>query len=233
MEILNISNYRSFIRFFLAKRSPKGRGEIGKLAKFIRVHSTFVSQVLAGTKDFNIEQSYAASEYLQLTKIEKKFFLLLVQKDRAGTKEVKNYFMNEIEELRSSMLTVATHLNKHSILTEEDGAIFYSSWHYSAIRLYCSIGAGKKLEDICQHFHLGRKKAINYLTFLEKTGLIFLQNELYKLGDIHTHLSGDSPFILKHHMNWRIKALQRHENIRSEEMAFTAPMSLAKKDFLN
>lgn len=232
MEALNIENYRHFIRFYLAKRSPRGRGEIGKLAKFIRVHSTFVSQVLAGTKDFNIEQSYAISEYLQLTKIEKKFFLLLVQKNRAGTKEVKNYFMNEIEELKSSILTVSKHLNKHSILTEEDGAIFYSTWLYSAIRLFCSIGPGKKLEEICQQFHLGRKKTLNYMGFLERTGLILIQNERYKLGEIHTHLSGESPFIIKHHMNWRLKALQRHDNIRAEEMAFTAPMSLSKKDFL-
>ncbi len=232
MEVLNIENYRHFIRFYLAKRSPRGRGEIGKLAKFIRVHSTFVSQVLAGTKDFNVEQSYAITEYLQLTKIEKKFFLLLVQKDRAGTVNVKNYFKNEIEELKSSMLTVSKHLNKPSILTKEDSAIFYSTWLYSAIRLFCSIDPGKTLDEIGLQFHLGRKKASNYVDFLERAGLILLEDGLYKLGEAHTHLSGDSPFIIKHHMNWRIKALQRHENIRREELAFTAPISLSKKDFL-
>lgn len=232
MEMLNIANYRQFIRFYLVKRSLRGRGEIGKLAKFIRVHSTFVSQVLAGTKDFNIEQSYATTEYLQLNKIEKKFFLLLVLKDRASTKEVKNYFMSEIEELKSTMLSVSNHLNKHRVLSETDGAIFYSTWLYSAIRLYCSIGSGKTLEEICHQFHLGRKKALSYVDFLEKIGLIFLQDERYKLGEVHTNLSGDSPFIIKHHMNWRVKALQRQENTRVEEMAFTAPMSLSKKDFL-
>jgi hypothetical protein len=32
-------------------------------------------------------------------------------------------------------------------------------------------------------------------------------------------------------MNWRTKALQGHEGLSSEELAFTAPMSIAKKDF--
>lgn len=232
MDFSKITNYRLFIRSYLEKRSPNGRGEIGKLAHSIRVHSTFVSQVLAGTKDFNMEQSFGVADYLELTKIERKFFLLLVQRDRAGTKDLKNYFTAEIDELKSSLLQVSKRIKEHRSLSDEDRAVFYSSWLYSAIRLFCSVGSGKKLEEICEQFHLGRKKALSYMDFLVNKDLVRLEMEYYTLGSLHTHLPSDSPFIVRHHMNWRTKALQRHENIAPEEIAFTAPMSISKKDFL-
>ena len=32
-------------------------------------------------------------------------------------------------------------------------------------------------------------------------------------------------------MNWRNRALQRHENISEQELVYSAPMSLSEKDF--
>lgn len=51
------------------------------------------------------------------------------------------------------------------------------------------------------------------------------------MGTKSTHLGQDSAFILRHHMNWRNRALLRHENIRPEELVYSAPMSLSQKDF--
>lgn len=231
MEFSKLANYRSFIRSYLAKRAPNGRGEITKLADFMGVHPTFVSQVLAETKDFNMEQSFAVADYLELTKVERKYFLLLVQRDRAGTKNLKEYFNAELEELKKSYLMVAKRLSEHRTLSDEDRAIFYSSWLYSAIRLYCSIGSGQKLEDICANFGLGRKKVLGILDFLVSKDLLINEHDRYRLGSQHTHLPSDSPFIVRHHMNWRTKALQRHESVAAEEIALTAPLSIGKKDF--
>lgn len=231
MDISNLSNYRSFIRAYFDKKAPRGRGEIAKLADFMGVHPTFVSQVLAGTKDFNMEQSYSVADYLELTKVERKYFLLLVQRDRAGTKDLKSYFNAELEEVKSSLLMISKRLKEHRSLSDEDRATFYSSWLYSAIRLYCSVGAGKTLEDICTYFSLDRRRALGILDFLAAKDLIVIEKDRYRMGSQHTHLPSDSPFIVRHHMNWRAKALQRHENMSPEELAFTAPMSISQKDF--
>lgn len=231
MDFTIFSNYRSFIREYLARRAPRGRGEIVKLASFMSVHPTFVSQVLAGTKEFNMEQSFAVANFLELTIIERKYFLLLVQKDRAGSKELKDYFKAELEEIKSSLLMVSKRLKEHRSLSDEDRAIFYSSWLYAGVRLYCSVGHGKNLEEICAYFRIGRKKTLGILEFLSSKELIIEERGRFKLGTQHTHLPSDSPFIIRHHMNWRTKALQGHENISPEELAFTAPMSISKKDF--
>lgn len=231
MEFKEFSNYRTFIREYLNKRAPKGRGEIVKLAEFVRVHPTFVSKVLAGSKEFNMEQSFAVANFLELTTMERKYFLLLVQKDRAGTKELRDYYKSELEEIKKSLLMVSNRLKEHRSLSEEDRAIFYSSWLYLGVQLYCSIGSGKKLEDVCAYFSMGRQKALGILTFLNNKNLVIEEKGRYRLGTQHTHLPSDSPFIIRHHMNWRTKGLQGHESLSSEELAFTAPMSIAKKDF--
>jgi uncharacterized protein (TIGR02147 family) len=232
LEIVNFPNYRSLIRSFLERRAPKGRGEILKLAEFMGVHPTFVSQVLAGKKDFNMEQSFAVAEYLELTPVERKYFLLLVQKDRAGSKKLKDYLNQELADLRRSLLPIANQLKEHRSLTDEEKAVFYSSWKFSAIRLYCSLGSGKTLEEICEYFRLSRQRALEILEFLVAKNLLLNSKGVYSLGSQHTHLPGDSPHIVRHHMNWRMRALQRHDSVTQEELAFTAPVSISKKDFL-
>lgn len=232
MDFVKIANYRVFVRTYLNKRAPRGHGEITKLAKHIGVHAAFVSQVLGETKEFNMEQAFATAEYLQLTEAERKYFLLLWQRDRAGTKELRKYLESEIAALLKSLKVLANRLEEHRVLSDEDRAIFYSSWLYSGIRLYCSIGAGKTLEDICAHFDINRKKALDILDFMTRKELLVAGSGRYKMGSQHTHLPKDSVFNTRSHMNWRTKALQRHENMAEEEIAFTAPMSIAKADFL-
>lgn len=231
MDFTKFNKYRSFIRGYLEVRAPRARGEITRLAEFAGIHPTFVSQVLAGTKEFSMEQGFSVAEYLELTESERTYFLLLLQRDRAGTKKLKDYFNSQLNEFRKSLLLVSSQLKEHRQLMDEDRAIFYSSWLYAAIRLYCSVGNGPTLEDICSYFGLRRQKAIKILEFLVSTDLVNYEKGSYRLGSQHTHLPSDSPFIVRHHMNWRTKALQRHDNVSNEEIAFTAPMSIAKEDF--
>ncbi|MNT19470.1 hypothetical protein D3C72_1547300 [compost metagenome] len=47
-----------------------------------------------------------------------------------------------------------------------------------------------------------------------------------------THLEKGSPFLIKHHGNWRVEAIQKSEVLTDEEMMFTANVSLNKEDFL-
>jgi uncharacterized protein (TIGR02147 family) len=232
MNLYQIESYRAFIREILERRSPKRRGEIAKLAEGIGVHPTFVSQVLTGTKDFSLEQSYAIADYLSLSETERKYFLLLVQKDRAGSQGLKAFFKKELVAIRKDLLKVEKRLNSHRTLTDEQKAIFYSSGIYSAVRLYCTIADGKTPEQVAGYFKLPRVKAINILEFLVEANLCEQVGDRYRmLTALVTHLSPDSPYIIRHHMNWRTQALQRHENLSVEELAISAPMSISVKDF--
>lgn len=44
-------------------------------------------------------------------------------------------------------------------------------------------------------------------------------------------LENGSPHLLKHHANWRVKAIQYSDDISEDELMFTSPVSLSTKDF--
>ena len=97
MNIYIYSNYSTFLRNYIKGLPKNGRGEINRIAENLRVHPTLVSQVLGGSKDFSLEQAHILSKYLGLNSMESDYFLLLVQKARAGTTDLKNYFSGNMQ----------------------------------------------------------------------------------------------------------------------------------------
>ncbi len=66
-----------------------------------------VSQVMAGSKDFTLEQAKKVAEYFVLPKFETDYFLLLVQIERAGTQDLKNYFREKRDEIKKESLKIS------------------------------------------------------------------------------------------------------------------------------
>jgi len=233
MSIFQYSHYKDFLKAYIVALPKKGRGEINRMAEYLRVHPTLISQVLNGnSKDFTAEQGYKLCDYLGLQSIEADYWILLVQRERAGTSEFKKYFSAKIDEIKKTSMQVAKRLDRHHRLTDRERSVFYSSWLYSAIRLFTSVGKGQNADSIAERFSISRSEASRILNFLKNTNLCIEKNGSYYLGPQHTHLEFGSPFLSRHHINWRIKAMQRSENLQDEEMMFTAPFSISKNDFI-
>jgi hypothetical protein len=49
-------------------------------------------------------------------------------------------------------------------------------------------------------------------------------------GSARVHLPKESPFLIKHHSNWRMKAIQSLDNDPENDLHYTMVMSLSKKD---
>lgn len=228
MDFFNADSYIKILKFFLQSR---GRGGIGKLALGISIHPTQLSQVLSGHKELTLEQAYAVCEYFEFTEIEARYFILLVERDRSGTHGLKKHFNIEIERIRKDSLQISLRLKEHRNLTDEEKSIFYSSWIYSAIRIFCSVKPEATLEEIAAYFEIDRIKCSEIMTFLVSTNLCSVRNSGYVVGTQHTHVPAKSPHAIKHHINWRIRSLQKQDNVMDTELAFTAPMSLSEKDF--
>lgn len=60
--------------------------------------------------------------------------------------------------------------------------------------------------------------------------LVLEKDGQYVANDVSTHVGADSPFVSSHHGNWRRKAMDRHERLASDELSFTAPLSISKAD---
>ncbi len=112
-----------------------------------------------------------------------------------------------------------------------DQSEFYSSWLYSAIRLYCDLKGGTYLDDILKEFQLSREKALKILGFLVSRGLLKMDGAKYLMGTSRTYLSKDSVHISKHHSNWRIRAIEKSQFLSDDELMFTGPITLSREDF--
>ncbi len=49
------------------------------------------------------------------------------------------------------------------------------------------------------------------------------------MGPKVTHIDNHTPFVIRHHNNWRIKALQSLDSKSDENLHYTGPMALSKK----
>lgn len=232
MSLFLHSSYRDFLSEHIANLPKKGYGEVSKIAKAIGVHQSLVSLILAGDRELSLEQGHDLAVYLGLTDIESEYFSLLIQYARAGNTRYKNFVHTKIEKIKKEATQISKRVAHEKVLTDQQRAINYSSWIYSAVRIFTSTcEKGVSIEQVQNRFRLTRPAAIEILNFLEEAGLVAKENDLYVVGKQRTFLEHGSPHLLKHHANWRIKALQQSSQITEKELMFTSPMSLSKKDF--
>jgi len=209
----------------------RGRGEYRKIAETLRMHPTLVSQVFKGNKDLTREQALDLSNYLGLGELETDYLVTLVDFARSGTSELKGRMKKHIEKLRVQSLKLSARLPTETQLTEEARAIFYSNWYYSGVRLLTSIQAYQSVDRIAEYFGISKSKTGKILDFLLRNGLCVLDEGNIKMGPRQTHLEAESPLVQRHHTNWRLKAMQRYENLTESELCYSGPMSIAEKDF--
>lgn len=232
MTLFQTEDYRGFVKAHVAALPKKGHGELSKIARAIGVHQTLLSLVLGGERDLTLEQAHDLANYLGLTELESEYFSLLVQFARAGNPRYKSAVREKIEKIRADSMKISKRVKHGKVLSDQQRAIHYSSWIYSAVRLFASTEPnGKSLEQIQERFHLTRQRALEVLSFLESCELVVKVGELYLMGKQRTFLEHGSPHLLKHHSNWRIKVLEQADQISESELMFTSPVSLSKKDF--
>lgn len=91
---------------------------------------------------------------------------------------------------------------------------------------------GQRVEQISKVFSLTMNRTHEVVDFLLRTGLCVEDDNLIRIGDLHTHVPAGSPFVTRHHTNWRLKAVQALDRTDDDELHFTAPMAISEKDFL-
>jgi hypothetical protein len=164
--------------------------------------------------------------------LESEYFYYLVQIERAGNQSLRKFFQKKLDEIKAKSLKLSERVKFKKELTEEQKSIFYSSPLYSAVHLFTSIkDNGVTPEEIQSRFDIDRMKVGEVLKFLKETSLCEQIGNAYKMGTQSTHLSANSPHIVKHHANWRLRAITAAEELSTNELMYTVNVSLSKKDF--
>lgn len=227
--IFDYVSYKAFLKAFAGGKTLR-RGMKAKMAQAAECQPTYISQVLHGKAQLSLEQAERLSRFLALSKEETQFFLLLVNRDRAGSQELKAIFDQQIKERIVQRMSVINRLGPNNVLTEEQRAIFYSSWQYLAIHMALTIPELQNREMLASYFNIKLERVEKVLEFLVETGLAIQDKMTYTTGTPVIRLGKDSPYIVKHHSHWRQQAMESLERESPLDLHYSAAITLSKND---
>ncbi len=231
LDVFNFNDYRDYLASWLEDARSRRVSNLSRLASAIGVHTSFLAHVLSGAKNLSFEQAAEVSEVLQHSAHEREYFFALLQIERAGSVKLRKYWQEKRAAVKKEREAVRSRLGDHHELTAEERAIFYSSWIYVAVWVATDIAGGQSLEQIAERFRLPRDKALEVLEFLLRTGVCVRQGSLYKMGTSIVYVPNDHALVVKHHSNWRLRALQKMDTRKATELFLTSPMSMSRSDF--
>lgn len=229
-SVFDYRDYKKYLRDVIKSRPNGGRGIRSSLASVTACQNAYITRVIDGSAHFSLEQAHAINKFLVHSKEESRFFLLLIQFNRAGSHDLREELSEQIDEVLEKRLILKDRLDVKKTLSRADQAVYYSNWLYTTIHFMLTIPEFQTKEAIAHHLALPTKTVANILEFLESVGLAIQQGNIFKTGIARIHLEGDSPMISKHHTNWRIRAIQAVDSRKSDDLHYSSVITIAKKD---
>lgn len=228
MSVFEVSDYKAFIRDWVETRPSGGRGQYRQMASSLGVSTTLVSQVVNGDKHFSMENAADLAEFMALGDRESEHFLLLVEHARAGTHRYRERIQKRIDKARRAAQQLSERLEKDRALTDHESAIYYSNWTYTAITHLIACEPLLTVDDIAERLHVPRPAVAKTFSFLVESGLLVAKDGGgHDVGPKLTHIGADSPLVVKHHQNWRLKGMNQMVSKADNDLFYTAPMSLS------
>src|SRR4051812_18663642 len=134
--VWSFESYKEFLAA-LSKNGP--RGVISRLAEAAGCQRSYLSNVLRTHIHLIPDQAFGICRYLSLDETETAYFLLLLEKERAGTAAFRKHLEGELRQLQKEREDLAQRLARKPLQSEADQMIYYSAWHFAAIHILVSI----------------------------------------------------------------------------------------------
>jgi uncharacterized protein (TIGR02147 family) len=224
-NLFEFTDYREFL-----ERALHERGKKKALAEFIPCQTTFLSNVMAGGANLSLEHAMRVGQFLNLNEIESHYFMLIVHYGKAGTRSLENYYRKQIEEIQVNQNKISSRIASHETIPIQEQVTFYNSWLYVAIHILCAVPEFQSRRALRDFFHLPSKQVDPLIDFMVKLGILVELAGKLTQGSTRIHLPKGSPFLVKHHSNWRMRAIQSMDYDRENDLHYTMVMSLSKKD---
>lgn len=228
-QVFDFTHYQAYLAASLPTTGEK-RGIRSMLAKHIGCRTSHITQVISGHTQLSLELASEIALFLKLSNEETHYFTLLVSKDRAGTKNLSDYYLDQLDTIKTQRLKVSNRVHSDTELSLHDAAEYYSSWHYSAIHILVSLPEVNTKNDIYNHVKLPMHIINKVLEFLVKKSIVKYDKTGLKTTGKRLHLKASDALITKHHTNWRLKAIEESGFENPANLHFSSIYSLSKDD---
>lgn len=231
ISVFDFFEYRAYLKQLLRTYPKKGHGVRSQWAEVMGCQVAYVSHVLNAHYELSVEQGEALSRHLALNKEEIEYFLLLIQKERSGTHQLKKFYLQLINEKIEQRENIRARMKIKDNLSVEDQAIYYSNWLYSAVHILLTIPHFQNQpEKIAEYFNTPLAKIRDVLHFLESRKLILLKEGRYVLGNSYMFINKDSPLFSHQQSFWRQKAVESIYQNKPDDVHFASVFTLSEVD---
>lgn len=229
-ELYEYEDYKLFLNAELDKLDRGGRGARARMSRSIGCHTSYTAQVLRGSSHFSLEQIEAVSEFLGLSEEEGNFLLLLTQYAKAGSYRLKARFEKQIKSIWQNKRLLKNQLQVEPLI-EHHQLRYYSSWLYGAVHALAAASHFNTAERIGQRLGVSKHQVTECIQFLLEASILKQGSKAgLQVGKAQIHLGADSFLTAKHHLNWRLKAMQAIEGNPQNGLHYSSVISIAKKD---
>ncbi len=228
-QVFDFFDYTEFLKNAFSGVGAQ-RGSRLKLAEHLNCQPSFLTQVFSGKVQLSFEHAYTTCEYLNFSPAEKDYFMLLVQKGRAGSKKLVLFYQEKIQSILKERDLIKNRMKVDTNLSVEDQMKYYSTWFYSSIHILTSVPGLHNPESIAERLNLDILLIKQALEFLVLKGFVQIKNNQYHIGNRRIHLTKGSEMLPRHHTNWRQRAIDAVDYEKEDELHFTGVLGIAKKD---
>lgn len=230
-RVFDFTDYKEFVNTWVLNQPKKGRGEFLAMARSMKVHTTLVSQIFKGSRDLSLEQADALADHLRLSSSERRYFFDLVNFARAGTKKLQAFYLHGLKEQKREADRLRKRLKVKRELTDAEKAVFYADALYSYIHLLTYLPEMNTVEKIARRVKRSRETVEDVLNFLVSADLVKKTTAGFQPSSMTTHVDAHSPYVLMHHRNWRLKAMERQGQRDPEDLFYSGQLTMSRADF--
>lgn len=233
MAIFQYQDYKKFVLDRVKSYPAGGHGVFRKISEAFSIPPSTLSLVFKGERDLTAEQAVDIADFFALSELETEYFMLLVDKSRAGNPRLRKFVDGKLARVRRQADNLANRVApERRSLGPAEKATFYSEWYYSAIRLLTSLKEFRHPSSISKQLGLPVGTVQKALAFLEGCGLVVEKNGSYSMGEGSTYVGPDDPLAFRHLQNWHQKAVHRlHErpSLEENELCISIPCATSEE----
>lgn len=229
MELTQAADYRKYLKSWLEREKASRRNIKTQLAEHVGCKLSYLSQVLGERANFTLEQAVVINEFMGHTNFESRLFILLVERERAGSKKLEDHFKQQITNLLKEQ-DIKKRFELTGQVPDETQQLYYSAWYFSAVHMLLAT-PDPNPQNIAQRLNLPVEEVNRVIEVLLESGLVARKGNTYDFSQDRVYLGRDAVSIKHHHINWRSQALQSVEKNLPTDLHYSTVTVISRDDF--
>ena len=228
MNIFNSISYKDYIRECINENETT-YGYQSRLAEAAGCQRSFLSHVLTRETHLSLEHAIRLCEFWGFSEAESEYFLLAVQKERAGDVSLVQFFTLKMEQLAARQKNLLERFGEQAA-PEHVNERYYMSWRHAAIHCIVSIPEYQTPDKISSRLGLPLPDVRQVLKELVEMGFVEKKGDKFFVGQRSLHVPKTSRFASIFHEQWRNRAHLDSLQQNSKSIHYTSLLSLSKMD---